>query len=103
VAIAVSSATPTVGTIALAATVKVALELAVGDMPQTLEGVPEDMLEELEEEPEMVSEPVPEVVPEVVPLEGVMIITHAAAPSPPHGAAEASSPSPCSGLWLTVV
>jgi hypothetical protein len=59
-------------------------------MPQTPEGVPEDMLEESEEESEMVSKP----VPEVVPVEGAMIIAHVAAPSPPHGAAEASSPAP---------
>jgi hypothetical protein len=97
-AIAVSSMTPTVGTTTLAATVKAALELAVGDMPQTLEGVPEDVLEESEEEPEMVSKPVPEVVLEVVPVEGAMIITHSTAPSPPHGAAEASLLAPCSGL-----
>jgi hypothetical protein len=62
--------------------------------------VPEDVLEESEseseseKEPEMASEPVPEVVPEEVPVEGVLIIAHAAAPSLPHGAAEASSPAP---------
>jgi hypothetical protein len=38
----------------------------------------------------MVSEP----VPEVVSVEGAMITAHTAAPSPPHGAAEACSPVP---------
>jgi hypothetical protein len=59
-------------------------------MPQTPEGVPEHVLEESEEEPEMAPEP----VPEEVPVEGAMIIMHATAPSPPHGAAAASLPAP---------
>jgi hypothetical protein len=63
---------------------------AVSDMPQTPEGVCEDVLEELEEEPDMASRP----VPEEVPVEGAMIVAHAASPSPPHGAATASSPAP---------
>jgi hypothetical protein len=86
----VSSVALATGTTTLVVVVEVAPELAAGDMPQTPEEVPEDMLEESEEEPEMVSEP----VPEVVPVEGAMIITHAAAPSPPHGVAEASSSAP---------
>jgi hypothetical protein len=36
----------------------------------------------------------PEPVPEEVPVEGVMIVAHAAAPSPPHGASATSSPAP---------
>jgi hypothetical protein len=88
----VSSAAPAVGTTALAVAVEAALELAIDDMPQTLEGVQKDVLEESKEEPEMVSEQVLEVVLEVVPMEGVMIIAHAVVP-PPHGAAEASSPA----------
>jgi hypothetical protein len=63
-------------------------------MPQTPEGVCEDVLEELEEEPDMASGPVPELVPEEVPVEGAMIVAHTASPSPPHGAATASSPAP---------
>jgi hypothetical protein len=59
-------------------------------MPQTPEGVCEDVLEELEEEPDMASGP----VPEEVPVEGAMIVAHAASPSPLHGAATASSPAP---------
>jgi hypothetical protein len=86
VATVVSSVAPAAGTTVLAVVVEAALELVAGDMPQTPKGVPEDVLEESE----MVSEP----VPEVVPVEGAMIITYAAAPSLPYGAAEASSPAP---------
>jgi hypothetical protein len=59
-------------------------------------------LEESEEEPEMVLELVPEVVPEEVPVAGAMIVVHAAAPSLPHGAAEASSPAPCAAVALDI-
>jgi hypothetical protein len=52
------------------------------------------VLEELEEEPEMVPKPMPEDVPEEAPVEGAMIITHVAGPSPTHGAVEASSLAP---------
>jgi hypothetical protein len=57
---------PTVGTTAVAVDVEAAPRLAVSHMPQTPEGVPEDVLEESEPEPEMALEPVPEVVPEEV-------------------------------------
>jgi hypothetical protein len=50
------------------------------------------VLEESEEEPEM--SPEPQVVPEEVPVEGAMIATCAAAPSPSHGAPVPSSPVP---------
>jgi hypothetical protein len=52
------------------------------------------VLEESEEEPEMAPELVPEVEPQEVPVEGAMIATRTAAPSPPRGASEASSPAP---------
>jgi hypothetical protein len=42
----------------------------------------------------MASEPVLEVVPEEALVEGAMIVVHVAAPSPPHGAATTSSPTP---------
>jgi hypothetical protein len=72
------------------ATYKRAPGSAAGGMTQTPEGVLEDLLEESEEELEMAPEPVPEVVLEEVPVEGAMIVTHVATPSPPHGAAVAS-------------
>jgi hypothetical protein len=78
---------------------RAALGLAGSDMPQTPERVLEDVLEESEEELEMVLEP----VPEVVPVEGVMIIAHTTAPSPPHGAAEASLPAPRAAVAMDVV
>jgi hypothetical protein len=85
---------PAAGTIAIVVAVVAAPGPAVGDMPQTPKGVPEDEFEESEEETEIVSEPVPEVVPEEVPVEGAMTVAHAAAPSPPHGAAAAASSAP---------
>jgi hypothetical protein len=83
VATSMGTAAPAVGTTA----VTVAPGLAVGGLPQTPKGVPEDVLEEVEEEPEMVLE----LVPEVVLVEGAMITVRAAAPSPPCGASAASS------------
>jgi hypothetical protein len=50
--------------------VKMAPRPAIGSMPQTTEGVPEDVLEESEEEPEMALELVLKVVPEEVLVEG---------------------------------
>jgi hypothetical protein len=68
--------------------------LATGDMPQTPEGVLEDVFKESEEVPEMLSELAPEVVLDEVPMEGAMIVMHVVGPSLPHGATEASSPAP---------
>jgi hypothetical protein len=90
----VGLAAPVAITITVAAADEVAPGPAASNMPQTPEGVIEDVLEELKEEPEMTPEPVPEVVPEEVPVEGAMIIVHTVAPSPPHGAAAASSSAP---------
>jgi hypothetical protein len=53
---------PDAGTTAVVVAVKVAPGPAASGMPQTLKGVPEDVLEESEEEPRMVLKPVLEVV-----------------------------------------
>jgi hypothetical protein len=70
-------------------------------MPQTPEGVAEDVLEESEEEPEMAPEPVPNVVLEEVLVEGAMIAACAGAPSPPHGASAVSSSTPRAAAGAT--
>jgi hypothetical protein len=93
-ATAVGPVAPATGTTAIAVAVEVTPGPAGGDMPQTPEGVLEDVLEESEEEPEMAPEPVPKVALEEVPVEGLMIVVHPTAPSPPHGVAAVSSPAP---------
>jgi hypothetical protein len=109
VATATGTAASIAGTTIVEAAIKVTPGTATDDGPQTLEGVPKDVLEESEEEPEMVPEP--EVVLEEVPADGAMIVVRAATPSPSHGAPAPSSPVPriaigagtASGTGLEVV
>jgi hypothetical protein len=77
-------AAPAPGTTAVMVAFGVAPGPAVGGIPQTPKGVPEDVLEESEEEP----------VPEEVPVEGPMIAVRAAAPSPPCGESAVTSSAP---------
>jgi hypothetical protein len=67
------TATPTAAT----TVVEVAPAPAISGMPQTPDGVPDDVLKESEDEPEMAPESMPEIVPEEVPIEVAMITVHA--------------------------